>query len=155
MSLTGGPFTYNRFDMYEKKLDPVGKEDKDIDNDGDVDSSDSYLKNRRDAIGKAMGASNPDKMKKKVDKAGKKAKGRGAVLEKEDEKEEAKSEVETAEGGMSEDYQAPPSPPAEIRKAAPIQPGKDIGNIALIGSALGVGKKKGEKKSKLKKSAGS
>ena len=26
-----------------KKLDPVGKADKDIDNDGDVDSSDEYL----------------------------------------------------------------------------------------------------------------
>lgn len=31
-------------------LDPVGKEDKDVDNDGDVDSSDSYLKNRRKTI---------------------------------------------------------------------------------------------------------
>ena len=41
--------------MYEKKkLDPVGKEDDDIDNDGDVDSSDKYLKNRRKAIGKAI-----------------------------------------------------------------------------------------------------
>lgn len=36
----------------EKKLDPVGKEDDDVDNDGDVDSSDKYLKNRRDAISK-------------------------------------------------------------------------------------------------------
>ena len=35
-------------------LDPVGKEDDDIDNDGDVDKSDSYLKNRRKAIAKAM-----------------------------------------------------------------------------------------------------
>ena len=37
-----------------KKLDPVGKEDGDIDNDGDVDSSDKYLHKRRKAIGKAM-----------------------------------------------------------------------------------------------------
>ena len=37
-----------------KKLDPVGKADADIDNDGDVDSSDKYLKKRRAAIGKAM-----------------------------------------------------------------------------------------------------
>ena len=37
-----------------EKLDPVGKEDGDIDNDGDEDSSDDYLKNKRDAIGKAM-----------------------------------------------------------------------------------------------------
>ena len=34
--------------------DPVGKEDSDIDNDGDVDKSDKYLHNRRKAIGKAM-----------------------------------------------------------------------------------------------------
>jgi hypothetical protein len=37
-----------------RNLDPVGKEDKDIDNDGDVDSSDEYLKNRRDAIAKSQ-----------------------------------------------------------------------------------------------------
>ena len=38
----------------KKKLDPVGKEDDDIDNDGDTDSSDEYLKNRRKKIGKSM-----------------------------------------------------------------------------------------------------
>ena len=48
----------------EKKLDPVGKEDEDVDNDGDVDDSDSYIKNKRDAIGKAMG----EKKGKKKDK---------------------------------------------------------------------------------------
>jgi hypothetical protein len=36
------------------KLDPVGKEDKDINNDGKVNKTDSYLMNRRKAIGKAM-----------------------------------------------------------------------------------------------------
>jgi hypothetical protein len=35
-------------------MDPVGKEDGDIDNDGDKDSSDKYLQARRDAIDKAM-----------------------------------------------------------------------------------------------------
>jgi len=35
-------------------LDPVGKADADIDNDGDVDSSDEYLKKRRAAISKAI-----------------------------------------------------------------------------------------------------
>ena len=35
-------------------MDPVGKEDGDIDNDGDKDSSDEYLANRRKAVGKAM-----------------------------------------------------------------------------------------------------
>jgi len=37
-----------------KGLDPVGKEDADVNNDGKVDKSDSYLKNRRKAIGKAI-----------------------------------------------------------------------------------------------------
>ena len=38
----------------EAKLDPVGQADADIDNDGDVDSSDKYLKNRRKKISKAI-----------------------------------------------------------------------------------------------------
>ena len=38
-----------------KKLDPVGKEDKDIDNDGDHDDSDKYLLNKRKTVAKAMG----------------------------------------------------------------------------------------------------
>jgi hypothetical protein len=43
-------------EMNEKKsaLDPVGQADADIDNDGDVDSSDKYLKNRRKKISKAI-----------------------------------------------------------------------------------------------------
>ena len=39
----------------KKTLDPVGKEDKDIDNDGDHDKDDKYLLNRRKVISKAMG----------------------------------------------------------------------------------------------------
>ena len=38
----------------EKKLDAVGKEDGDIDNDGDKDASDKYLAKRRKAISKAI-----------------------------------------------------------------------------------------------------
>jgi hypothetical protein len=38
----------------ESKMDPVGQEDDDIDNDGNVDSSDEYLHARRRAIKKAM-----------------------------------------------------------------------------------------------------
>ena len=37
-------------EVQEKKLDPVGKEDGDIDNDGDEDSSDKYLANRRKKV---------------------------------------------------------------------------------------------------------
>ena len=40
--------------VYEKKLDPVGKEDGDVNNDGKKDSTDSYLMNRRNAIEKSM-----------------------------------------------------------------------------------------------------
>ncbi len=44
-------------DVYEakKKLDPVGQEDDDIDNDGDTDKSDKYLLNRRKVRSKAIG----------------------------------------------------------------------------------------------------
>lgn len=38
----------------KEALDPVGKEDADVDNDGDVDGSDKYLIKRREAVGKAM-----------------------------------------------------------------------------------------------------
>lgn len=38
----------------EEKLDPVGQEDGDIDNDGDKDKSDEYLAKRRKAIKKSM-----------------------------------------------------------------------------------------------------
>lgn len=36
------------------KLDPVGQEDSDVNNDGKVNKSDSYLKNRRKAVGAAI-----------------------------------------------------------------------------------------------------
>ena len=38
-----------------KKLDPVGQEDADINNDGKKDGTDKYLMNRRKAISKAIG----------------------------------------------------------------------------------------------------
>jgi hypothetical protein len=49
----------NAFEMYSgggdvfEKLDPVGKEDSDINNDGKVDKTDKYLANRRKAVSKA------------------------------------------------------------------------------------------------------
>ena len=52
-------------DVKEAKLDPVGQEDADIDNDGDTDKTDKYLHNRRKAIGKAIAK----KKGKKVDEA--------------------------------------------------------------------------------------
>ena len=41
-------------EIQEKKLDPVGKEDKDIDNDGDHDKSDKYLLSRRKKVSKII-----------------------------------------------------------------------------------------------------
>lgn len=72
-----GPYNYNRFSHIDelqqrerqyfmeqkKKLDAVGEEDADIDNDGDVDKSDSYLHKRRKAIGKAMGKDDKKEVK--------------------------------------------------------------------------------------------
>lgn len=55
-----------------KKLDPVGKEDEDIDNDGDKDKSDSYLHNRRKAIKAAMKEAN-DPYGEGIAKGGEKA----------------------------------------------------------------------------------
>tara|TARA_B100001094_G_scaffold93611_2_gene89476 strand:+ start:1041 stop:2330 length:1290 start_codon:yes stop_codon:yes gene_type:complete len=59
----------------EKQLDPVGKEDGDINNDGKKDKTDKYLKNRRAAIAKAMkeqeekiGGGNLKKLSKKAAK---------------------------------------------------------------------------------------
>ena len=54
-----------------ERLDPVGKEDGDINNDGDKDETDKYLANRRKAIAKAIA----DKEKTDTEKDARKAKG--------------------------------------------------------------------------------
>ena len=53
----GDEVTHEGEALAEKKLDPVGKEDKDVDNDGDHDKSDKYLLARRKKVSKiiAMG----------------------------------------------------------------------------------------------------
>jgi hypothetical protein len=49
------PSNYNpRTGKFTEKLDPVGKEDADINNDGKVDKTDDYLKNRRKAVSKSI-----------------------------------------------------------------------------------------------------
>tara|TARA_R110001592_G_scaffold283661_1_gene551624 strand:- start:3438 stop:4289 length:852 start_codon:yes stop_codon:yes gene_type:complete len=40
--------------LFNEKLDPVGQEDDDINNDGKVDKTDKYLKNKRTAVSKAI-----------------------------------------------------------------------------------------------------
>ena len=58
-NMAGGSVNYLGVDgtantMTEKKLDPVGQEDGDVNNDGKKDSTDSYLMNRRKAVKKAI-----------------------------------------------------------------------------------------------------
>ena len=53
-------------EITEKKLDPVGKEDKDIDNDGDHDKSDKYLLARRKKVSKIINSKK--KMKEETEK---------------------------------------------------------------------------------------
>ena len=50
-------------------LDPVGKEDSDINNDGKVDGTDKYLKNRREKIGQSIKGKNTKKLKEIIEKA--------------------------------------------------------------------------------------
>lgn len=53
-----GKIMEEKFEIYAstifEKMDPVGEEDDDINNDGKTDNTDDYLKNRREAIGKAI-----------------------------------------------------------------------------------------------------
>ena len=53
-----------------KKLDPVGHEDADVNNDGVSDSSDSYLKKRRAAVGAAIDADKKKKVEEALDPVG-------------------------------------------------------------------------------------
>ena len=52
---TETPMTPQQRYKIPEGMDAVGKEDKDIDNDGDHDSTDKYLLKRRKAISKAIG----------------------------------------------------------------------------------------------------
>ena len=80
----------------KKKLDPVGKEDSDVDNDGDVDSTDSYLKNRRDAISDAITNKSGKKSSGPEDKHYEKdAKHGKASKEKMDKKQKVSMQKET------------------------------------------------------------
>lgn len=70
-NVTGGPGSQfeNVEEAKKEDMDPVGKEDDDVDNDGDSDSSDEYLKKKRAAIAKTM---SKDKLKE-LAKASKKS----------------------------------------------------------------------------------
>ena len=86
-------------------MDPVGKADGDIDNDGDKDSSDKYLKNRRKAIGKAMKKEEVDEDKSQFMYAAKQAKKKG---DQEFVFAGKKYKTEDAYNMKEEDYPVPP-----------------------------------------------
>ena len=86
-------FAETYWSMQEKKLDPVGKEDGDVDNDGDKDSSDSYLMKRRKAIAKAMKKEEVEKEETEVVEHHQKD-ANGKVIEHEDEAPGTPSSVE-------------------------------------------------------------
>ena len=83
---------YQEVQEKAKKLDPVGKEDGDVDNDGDKDSSDKYLMKRRKAISKAM----KEHHQKDED---------GNVIEHEEEVEEAYTVTNADKKGNTKAYQ--------------------------------------------------
>lgn len=55
-------------ECYEEGMDDVGKEDDDVNNDGKVDGTDKYLKNRRKKIGQSI-KGNVKKLKEIIEKA--------------------------------------------------------------------------------------
>ena len=59
----------NRYYEISEDLDPVGKEDDDVDNDGDSDASDKYLKKKRAAVTKAVKNETENKFQKQVNEA--------------------------------------------------------------------------------------
>ena len=89
----------------KKKLDPVGKEDGDIDNDGDKDSSDEYLAKKRAAIGKAMKKEGVEEDKSQFMYAAKQAKKKG---DQEFVFAGKKYKTEDAYNMKEEDYPVPP-----------------------------------------------
>ena len=90
--------------IISEKMDPVGKEDDDINNDGKVDKTDDYLKNKRKAISKAIGKKSvkeedDDEADKKAAKGAKKA-AKGVkgiekeIAKKKDEKKKLKAKID-------------------------------------------------------------
>ena len=113
MSMSGGLWSYNRFEKYEKQL-AEKKADKDYDGDGKVESSKAeYFGSKDKAIKKAMGKTVKEEKKELPDFIKKKMKdGHDKEHDKKDEKEskkkddcECKEEVELEEGSCGGGYQ--------------------------------------------------
>ena len=88
--------------MTHEALDPVGKEDGDVNNDGKKDSTDKYLMKRRAAIGKAMASTK--KMKEETEVS-------------EEKKPLPKTKMFRKAGNLSRDAISTPIPPEKRQKA--------------------------------------
>jgi len=128
----------------EAKMDPVGKADADIDNDGDVDKSDEYLHNRRKAIKKAMKKEDAD-IRSKLMSIWEDAAGAKRMKDQNREnmpKDDARSDKKMMDGSPSEKHgkgekEDPESKKAEdSTKAAPMRNNDNKqGDKAIIKSA--------------------
>ena len=93
-----------------KHLDPVGQEDDDIDNDGDSDKSDSYLRKRRAAIKKAITKKVNEAEEMKVKKTSGPDALKGPKLD-------ASAGVPTVSEAADDDYMSPENVQKRIDKA--------------------------------------
>ena len=108
--------SHNLFAEAKKKtLDPVGKEDDDIDNDGDSDKTDSYLRNRRRAIGKAIKEASDDEVNAII---------KGVPGQKNKERESSsKDDINSAKGSKPERKDNDSEKPAKSSSTPSIKPG--------------------------------
>ena len=99
---TRADLEYRKANLKKEGLDPVGKEDGDVNNDGKKDSSDKYLMKRRAAIGKAMASTK--KMKEETEVS-------------EEKKPLPKTKMFRKAGNLSRDAISTPIPPEKRQKA--------------------------------------
>ena len=99
--------------IISEKMDPVGKEDDDINNDGKVDKTDDYLANRRKAVGDAIKKSkkneevDDDETAKKATKgAKKKAKGIKTIEKEIDKLKDEKKKLKDKIAPLIADFKA-------------------------------------------------
>jgi hypothetical protein len=99
---TRADLEYRKANLKKEALDPVGKEDGDVNNDGKKDSSDKYLMKRRAAIGKAMASTKKVKEETEVS---------------EEKKPLPKTKMFRKAGNLSRDAISTPIPPEKRQKA--------------------------------------
>lgn len=106
----------------EEALDPVGKADKDIDNDGDTDDSDRYLANRRKKIAAAIKSRKEAKEQSEAVIAGKKK----IELSGKKEKIDVTPEMDEASGPFEVKYAKTKKGPVKVSKFKNLQAAKDF-----------------------------